>query len=122
MRPLLSRRAGIWPFLALALALGIAALLTPRTDLPSSYHHFADQRILLGIPHFGDVVSNIFFLIAGLSGLAFLSRKSTFDQFVDARERWPSLVVFLGMLLTALAQPTITLLRTTTGLYGTACR
>jgi hypothetical protein len=101
MRPLLSRRAGIWPFLALAIALGIAALLTPRTDLPPSYHHFADQRSWLGVPNFGDVASNIAFLLAGLWGLAFLSRKSSVGQFIDARERWPYVVVFFGMLLTA---------------------
>jgi hypothetical protein len=96
-----SRRAGIWPFLALAILLCIAALLAPRTDLPPSYHHFADQRILLGIPHFGDVASNIAFLIAGLWGLAFLSRKSSALQFADVRERWPYLFVFLGLVLTA---------------------
>ena len=97
-----SMRAGIWPFLAPAIVLGIVALLVPRADLPPSYHHFADQRIWLGIPHFGDVASNIAFLIAGLWGLAFLSRKSSLAQFVDARERWPYLFVFLGLLLTAL--------------------
>jgi hypothetical protein len=89
-----SKRAGIWPFLALAIVLGVTALLAPRADLPPSYHHFADQRIWLGIPHFGDVASNIAFLIAGLWGLAFLSRKSSLAQFVDARERWPYLFVF----------------------------
>jgi len=97
-----SKRAGIWPFLVLAIVLGIAALLVPRADLPPSYHHFADQRIWLGIPHFGDVASNIAFLIAGLWGSAFLSRKSSLAQFVVARERWPYLFVFLGLLLTAL--------------------
>jgi len=101
MHPLLSRRTGIWPFLALAIAVGIAALLAPRTDLPPSYHHFADQRSWLGIPNFGDVASNIAFFLAGLSGLVFLSRKSSAGQFFDARERWPYVVVFLGMLLTA---------------------
>jgi hypothetical protein len=101
MRRMLSRRAGIWPFLALALVVGIAALLVPRTDLPPSYHHFADQRSWLGVPNFGDVASNIAFLLAGLWGLAFLSRKSSLDRFVDARERWLYLVVFFGMLLTA---------------------
>ena len=95
-----SKRAGIWPFLVPAIILGIAALLMHRADLPPSYHHFADQRIWLGIPHFGDVASNIAFLIAGLWGLAFLSRKSSFAQFVDPRERWPYLFVFLGLLLT----------------------
>jgi hypothetical protein len=101
MRPLLSKRAGIWPFLALAIAVGIAALLAPRTDLPPSYHHFADQRSWLGVPNFGDVASNLAFLLTGLLGLVFLSRKSSVGQFTNARERWPYLVVFLGMLLTA---------------------
>jgi hypothetical protein len=101
MPPRLSKRAGIWPFLALAFAVAIAALLTPRMDLPPSYHHFADQRGWLGVPNFGDVASNILYLLAGLWGLAFLSSKPSFDQFVDARERWPYLVVFLGMFLTA---------------------
>jgi len=61
-----SKRAGVWPFLALAIVLGIAALLARRTDLPPSYHHFADQRVWLSIPQFSDVASNIAFLIAGL--------------------------------------------------------
>ncbi len=102
MHPAVSRRDGIWLFLVLAAALGIAALLVPKTDLPPSYHHFADQREWLGIPHFGDVASNVLYLIAGLWGFVFLSGKSSLGQFVDARERWPYLVVFLGMLLTAL--------------------
>jgi hypothetical protein len=97
----LSKRAGIWLFLALAIVLGIGALLAPRADLPPSYHHFADQRIWLGIPHFGDVASNMAFLIAGLWGLGFLSRESSLARFVDARERWPYFVVFVGLVLTA---------------------
>ena len=36
---------------------------------PASYHDFADQRTLLGIPHFMDVASNLPFLVAGLYGL-----------------------------------------------------
>jgi hypothetical protein len=101
MRLTLPRRVGIWPFLALAVVLGIAFLFVPRTDLPPSYHHFADQRSWLGIPHFADVASNIVYLIAGLWGLAFLSAKSSLGQFADARERWPYAFVFLGLLLTA---------------------
>jgi hypothetical protein len=33
------------------------------------YHSFADRRSFLGIPNFGDVASNLGFLIAGLAGL-----------------------------------------------------
>jgi hypothetical protein len=101
MQSTVSRRIGIWLFLLLAAAVGITALLVPKTDLPPSYHHFADQREWLGIPHFGDVASNVVYLIAGLWGLAFLFGKSSRGQFVDAPERWPYLVVFLGLVLTA---------------------
>ena len=101
MRLTLSRRAGIWLFLALAAAVGFAALLIPRTPQPLSYHDFADRRSWLGIPNFGDVASNILFLVAGLWGLAFLCRRSNRERFIDARERWPYVLVFLGLLLTA---------------------
>jgi len=91
----------LWPFLALAAATGIAARLVPRTPQPLSYHHFADQRSWLGVPNFGDVVSNLLFLLAGLSGLAFLSGKASRDRFIDPRERWAYVFVFVGLALTA---------------------
>jgi hypothetical protein len=101
MQPMLSRRSAIWAFLVLAAAVGIAALLLPRTPQPLSYHHFADRRSWHGIPNFGDVASNILFLVAGVWGLAFLCGKSSQERFIDARERWPYVLVFLGLLLTA---------------------
>ncbi len=95
------RRAGIWLFLALVIAVGTATLLVPRTPQPLSYHHFADQRGWLGIPNFGDVASNIIFLVAGLRGFAFIASKSGREQFLEPHERWPYLLVFLGLVLTA---------------------
>ena len=56
---MLGGRSSLWPFLALAVAVGIAALLVPRTPQPLSYHQFADRRSWLGIPNFGDVVSSM---------------------------------------------------------------
>jgi hypothetical protein len=97
----LSKRSAIWTFLVLAAAVGVAALLFPRTPQPLSYHHFADTRGWLGIPNFGDVASNILFLVSGLWGLAFLCRKSSQHRFIDPRERWPYVCIFLGLLLTA---------------------
>jgi hypothetical protein len=101
MRPILSRRAGLWIFLLLAIVLTIAAMFAPRTSQPLSYHHFADQRGWLGIPNFADVASNIVFLVAGLWGLAFLGSKSSQKQFLEPRERWPYFLVFIGLVLTA---------------------
>jgi hypothetical protein len=101
MRPLLQRRAGIWVFLLLAVAVGAAACFAPKADLPPSYHHFADQRGFLGVPNFGDVASNAAFLATGLWGLVFLTSKSGKDKFIHNRERWPYVLVFLGLVLTA---------------------
>jgi len=50
---------------------------------------------------FGDVASNVAFLMAGLWGLAFLTGKASNEKFVHASERWPYFLVFLGLVLTA---------------------
>jgi hypothetical protein len=77
-------------------------LLLPRIPQPQSYHMFADQRSFLGIPNFGDVVSNLPFAVVGLWGLVSLLRsKQNPVPFIDPRERWPYLIVFGGLLLTA---------------------
>jgi len=47
----------------------LAAALAPPLAQWASYHDFADQRRILGIPNFLDVVSNSAFLIAGVLGL-----------------------------------------------------
>ena len=81
-----------------------AAVLSPRTPQPLSYHNFADQRAWLGIPNFGDVVSNIAFAISGIWGLWFLLRLTPAEispRFAGPRERWFYIAVFFGMLLTA---------------------
>lgn len=48
--------------------------LSPITQ-PQDYHQFAEQRHLLAVPHFGDVLSNLAFVVAGVA-LLLLSRKS----------------------------------------------
>ena len=48
----------------------LAALFTvPPIAQPPEYHLFADGRRFLGIPNFGDVASNLAFLVVGLLGL-----------------------------------------------------
>jgi hypothetical protein len=95
------KRRALWPFLVLAVAIGIAVLLVPRTPQPLSYHHFADQRTWLAVSNFGDVASNLLFLLAGVLGLAFFFGESSRDQFLNPRERWPYVLVFVGLVLTA---------------------
>ena len=76
----------------------------PRIPQPQSYHLFADRRSFLGIRNFGDVVSNVPFAVIGICALLFLlhsSRNQAKRRFVDPRERWPYMLVFVGLLLTA---------------------
>ncbi len=47
---------------------------------PADYHHFADQRTLLSIPHAMDVLSNLPFLLVGLWGLSITSTLNSLAQ------------------------------------------
>lgn len=52
-------------------AAGLLALHGPIMQ-PAHYHAFADQRLLWGIPHGADVLSNAGFILVGLWGLVAL--------------------------------------------------
>jgi hypothetical protein len=97
----ISRRAGIAVFATVAAIVILAAIFAPPVPQPPSYHNFADQRGWLGIPNFGDVVSNFPFAIVGICGLWFVLSPQSRERFVDARERWPYALGFCGLLLTA---------------------
>src|SRR4029079_15316126 len=56
-------------FLALVAASLVGLLLLPPITQDQNYHDFADQRTILGIPHFWNVVSNLPFVAVGLAGL-----------------------------------------------------
>ena len=85
----------------LAAALIVVAVSLPRLPQPTDYHHFADRRGWLGIPNFGDVVSNVGFAIVGVLGLFALLRRPSRVRFLDPNEKWPYLIIFLGLILTA---------------------
>jgi hypothetical protein len=91
----------VWVLVAFTILVVAAALLLPRIPQPQSYHDFADQRAWLGIPNFGDVASNLLFAVSGAWGLAFLFVQGGTERFIDPRERWAYVFVFLGLLLTA---------------------
>ena len=65
-------------------------LLLPPIPQDQSYHQFTDQRALLGVPNFWNVVSNLPFIVIGAVGLRrFHGNAGTF-------------VLFAGMLLTGI--------------------
>jgi hypothetical protein len=88
-----------WYLIAFTAASIAAAFLLPAMPQPASYHDFADQRELFGIPNFFDVVSNGAFLLAGVGGLVAVLRPRT--VFEHGSERWPYAVFFIGVALTA---------------------
>jgi tryptophan-rich sensory protein len=101
---LISRRTSLTLLFVITVIVIVVDLLLPRIPQPQSYHMFADQRSFLGIPNFGDVVSNVPFAIVGVWGLVFLLRSNSeqiSEHFIDRRERWFYLIIFFGLLLTA---------------------
>jgi hypothetical protein len=66
----------------------VGLLLLPPIPQDQSYHQFADQRILLGMPNFWNVVSNLPFIAVGAVGLRQFHRDSG------------TILLFLGILLT----------------------
>ena len=87
-----------------ALLLGLAALLALAVlgpVLPASEHQhgFADQRALWGIPCALDVLSNLLFALAGMWGLAVLSRLQ--PGVLDSSSRALAALFFGGLVCTA---------------------
>ena len=68
---------------------------------PQSYHQFADQRLVFDIPHVGDVLSNLAFIVTGAWGLGFLWQPRLNERaFIDRRERRAFWCLFTGVFLT----------------------
>lgn len=84
-----------------AILLAIIAFFVKPIPQPLSYHNFGDHRAWLGIPNFGDVVSNLPFAIVGLWGLIVMWKPESI-KFIDSRERWFYLIMFAALILTAL--------------------
>jgi hypothetical protein len=57
---------------AISIAVVIAVAMVDPVPQDPSYFLFADQRNLLGIPHFMDVMSNMPFLVLGIMGWRFV--------------------------------------------------
>jgi hypothetical protein len=88
----------VWPLL-LTVAVTLAGPLAQNPD----YHRFADHRTQLGIANAWNSLSNLPILLAGGWGLVLLRKHwHNGETFIDPRERYPFLLVFLGAVLTGL--------------------
>ena len=94
-----ARRLRAW-LLGFAALLLIAALALPAMEQPASYHAFADQRALAGIPHAADVLSNLGFAFAALAGAWLLHGLDRVR--VDGAARALAALFFIGLACTAL--------------------
>lgn len=87
-----------WTVIAgVCVAAFVVTALLPPIPQPQSYHHFADQRTIFGVPHGLDVLSNVAFLISGSLGLLFISQTKE----LDAGTRWAFATLFFGLCLTS---------------------
>lgn len=72
----------------------LMASIAPPLPQPQAYHAFADQRVLFGVPHALNVVSNLPFVLLGIAGLSLATDR-------DDAALWPYRLFFAGTLLTA---------------------
>lgn len=86
--------------LAACLALALAAVLAPPLAQPASYRAFADHGSWLGVPHAGDVLSNLAFALCGIAGFWLLWRVP--PRALGSGHRATLNLLFAGLVLTAL--------------------
>jgi hypothetical protein len=99
----ISHRAALGVLAALAGAGLVGCFLWAPATQWESYHAFADQRRLLGVPNALDVLSNLPFLWVGLEGLRllFAGRAQPSTAFSHPWERRAFAVVFGALVLVA---------------------
>jgi hypothetical protein len=83
--------------ITIAVVAVVTMLLVPPIRQDLAYHHFADQRAILAVPHALNVLSNVGFLLAGVWSLVAVSRAT-----LPGWERVAGLVFGVGLVLTGL--------------------
>jgi hypothetical protein len=88
-----------YALVALGVVLLMLAFVLPPFAQPQSYHEFADTRGWLGIPNYGNVASNVMFLVVGLVGL--LAMRTPAVQTMESGPRHAYGLMFFGLVCTA---------------------
>ncbi len=86
-----------WLLALVTLITLVAVFFAPPIGQALSFHHFADGRPLWGIPNFGNVASNLPFLIVAVFGLV-----TVLKAVVTPAIRVTYIFLFLGVLMTGL--------------------
>lgn len=86
--------------LCIALAAVVAAVSLGPIPQDPAYHRFADQRVLLSVPNFWNIITNIPFLAVGVMGMLLIARGKATGALPELRLIYFSF--FLGLLGAAL--------------------
>lgn len=82
-----------------AFVLAVFAIAGPHVGNPVGYHHFVDERSWFAVPHAGDVLSNVAFLVAGVVGMRSLWRLPA--RSLTNMERAMAALFFAGLMATS---------------------
>jgi len=96
----LKEKAGFTSVFFISIAGITGVLMMDPIAQDSAYHQFADQRTILGIPNFWNVVSNLPFLIVGAMGLFSIIQSSRINLIADIKSEY--VVLFAGVALVGL--------------------
>ena len=91
------KASSVYLVIAVSLIGLITIIFIPPIAQDPAYHNFADQRTVLTIPHFWNVVTNLPFLMVGLMGILFLSRNSNITLLSSIKPVY--FVFFIGICL-----------------------
>ena len=80
--------------------MALVIMFVPPVSQDPAYHNFADQRYILGIPHFWNVVTNIPFILVGITGFFKIHKQELTGILPDLFRAY--LTFFLGLVLTGL--------------------
>lgn len=98
---MISNGTGVVRLVALTVLIAIAAGFAQCFSQPHSDHQSAGAWTWIGMTGSENVISNLPFAIFGAWGLWFLATRSSAKSFIDSRERIPSIIFLIGVLLTA---------------------
>ena len=95
----LDKKTKILILIFLFVVMFICTIFIPQLPVSKSYHEFADSRPCMGIPNFGDVVSNFPFALFGFLGVITVIKMSEGRKFLKRYHSWPYLVFFCAVIL-----------------------